>query len=344
MEEPANELRRKLLGIEKSVYLSDLDWTSATQSYEATNKDKNCKGQPLALRDANGHIFTCPKGIGTHANSEIRYALKPGEYDVFESLIGVHATGTENCVLYPEIRDLIFVQNTPAKLIHVEIPSDASILILETRFPVSPSNAWTNWGMAKLIKYANNDNPDLSKQINCLAQTKADAANVTECIKAGSINSDKLSDDINAKLSRIDEIYPLTENRSLESPLNLQTGCLENKTINDNGEITESNLFSVSSPVHIPFYCIASCAGGGFSQTFRCCKYTSSGEYAGEVSASASGTFALEGGCTYRFIDYNNSLPAVTFNPSSAPVIMDEGLKAAIQNMAVSAFLNLKNN
>jgi len=66
-----------------TAYLSDLNWTSATIGYGTVRKDKSVDGNTITL---NGTTYA--KGIGTHAASEIKYALGGG-YSRFTSDVGV---------------------------------------------------------------------------------------------------------------------------------------------------------------------------------------------------------------------------------------------------------------
>ncbi|MEL6851449.1 MAG: NPCBM/NEW2 domain-containing protein, partial [Bacteroidota bacterium] len=65
------------------TYLSDLNWTSASQQWGTMRKDLNIFGAQLSI---NGNTYT--KGIGTHALSTIVYDLA-GTYETFKSDIGV---------------------------------------------------------------------------------------------------------------------------------------------------------------------------------------------------------------------------------------------------------------
>ena len=65
------------------TYLSDISWISATAGFGTVQKDKSINGNPLKLRGT-----TYPKGIGTHAASQIVYNLN-GQYTNFASDIGV---------------------------------------------------------------------------------------------------------------------------------------------------------------------------------------------------------------------------------------------------------------
>ncbi len=70
------------------VYLSTLDWVSATTGFSTVKKDKSVRNNPLIL----GGI-TYQKGIGIHANGEIIYNLN-GAFEKFTSQIGVDDEST----------------------------------------------------------------------------------------------------------------------------------------------------------------------------------------------------------------------------------------------------------
>lgn len=65
------------------TYLSDVNWISGTTGWSSIGRDKSIDGNPIVL---NGKSY--PKGIGTHAASEIIYNLG-GVYSRFQSDVGV---------------------------------------------------------------------------------------------------------------------------------------------------------------------------------------------------------------------------------------------------------------
>jgi PKD repeat protein len=68
----------------EEVYLSNLDWVSDSVGYGGqTKRDLSIDGNPLTL---NGTVYA--KGLGTHAQSEIVYALNGG-YETFRAVLGV---------------------------------------------------------------------------------------------------------------------------------------------------------------------------------------------------------------------------------------------------------------
>ncbi len=66
------------------VYLSDLNWTSATIGFGSIQKDKSVDGNPVRLDGV-----TYAKGIGTHAVSTILYNLEGG-YTHFSAKVGMN--------------------------------------------------------------------------------------------------------------------------------------------------------------------------------------------------------------------------------------------------------------
>lgn len=212
----------KIFGIEKMVWVSDLDWTDAKQDFESTNKDKNCVGEDITLRDGNGKVFVCKKGIGTHANSEIDYDFYLGDYDAFESYIGVNALGdTEWCegikfriygygpsgTYYELYRDdsEVFTQTTPAKYIHVDIPDDVFRIKIVIQAAGGTGAAWGNWGGAKLIKYKDGNPCGIEEQIKAIERTMATAYDVG--FLAGFVNSsiNYVNEKVNAANDKINE-------------------------------------------------------------------------------------------------------------------------------------------
>lgn len=73
-------------------YLTDFDWTKATQSYSTTHKDQHYSGTPLRLSDETGASVTYERGLGTHANAEIIYDLTQTDAVVFSTYVGIDRT------------------------------------------------------------------------------------------------------------------------------------------------------------------------------------------------------------------------------------------------------------
>ena len=83
-----------------STYLSDLNWASATVGWGTIHRDLSIKGNPITLR---GTVY--PKGIGTHAVSQIVYNLN-GQYTNFLSDVGVDdEVGSNGSVIFQVLAD-----------------------------------------------------------------------------------------------------------------------------------------------------------------------------------------------------------------------------------------------
>jgi hypothetical protein len=65
------------------VYLSDLNWASATSGWGTANKDLSVEGNSLSVA---GDTYS--RGIGVHADSEVVYNLLP-EYTHFVAVVGI---------------------------------------------------------------------------------------------------------------------------------------------------------------------------------------------------------------------------------------------------------------
>ena len=69
-------------------YLSDMEWTDATTGWGKVKKDWSVGGNMLTLYDGTGSR-SYSKGIGTHASSEIRYAIGGKGYKQFTATVGI---------------------------------------------------------------------------------------------------------------------------------------------------------------------------------------------------------------------------------------------------------------
>ncbi|NOV03591.1 NPCBM/NEW2 domain-containing protein [Paenibacillus planticolens] len=83
--EGKSELKEELPKVD---YLSDLNWLSATSGWSDVKKDKSIDGNAIVLKNGDQNLsFT--KGLGTHANSTIKYDLTGADYETFSAFIGV---------------------------------------------------------------------------------------------------------------------------------------------------------------------------------------------------------------------------------------------------------------
>lgn len=79
----------KVIDMDDSIYLSDIDWKAAVNSYGKAEKDISASGNTLRLTGENGEVVSYEKGIGTHSTSTIIYDLTQGDYGYFTTFVGV---------------------------------------------------------------------------------------------------------------------------------------------------------------------------------------------------------------------------------------------------------------
>ncbi|MEC0227694.1 NPCBM/NEW2 domain-containing protein [Paenibacillus alba] len=72
----------------KVDYLSDLNWLSASSGWSDVRKDKSINGNAIVLKNG-AEDLSFAKGLGTHANSMIKYDLTGADYETFSAFIGV---------------------------------------------------------------------------------------------------------------------------------------------------------------------------------------------------------------------------------------------------------------
>lgn len=96
------KLTVNVLAADSVVYASDIDWLSATCGWpkHEVQRDQSVQDGSTKLKMAdwsNIKTIAWPKGLGTHANSEIIYDISSGSYDTFETFVGAdHALGARN--------------------------------------------------------------------------------------------------------------------------------------------------------------------------------------------------------------------------------------------------------
>ena len=96
------QFKLPVLATDAVVYASDMDWVSATCGWpkHEVQRDKSIQDGSTQLKMSdwsNIKTIAWPKGLGTHANSEIIYDISSGSYDTFETFVGAdHALGARN--------------------------------------------------------------------------------------------------------------------------------------------------------------------------------------------------------------------------------------------------------
>lgn len=68
--------------------MSDLNWVNADSGWLTVQKDKSIGGNAIILKNG-AEDLSFAKGLGTHANSTIKYDLTGADYETFSTFIGV---------------------------------------------------------------------------------------------------------------------------------------------------------------------------------------------------------------------------------------------------------------
>ncbi len=143
-----------------TTYLSDLNWTYATNGWGAVEKDRSngeqgaTDGRTLTL---NG--VTYPKGLGIHANSELRFALN-GAYKTFATDVGVDdEVGSNGSVIFQVYADGtllydsgILLGTSATKQVSVDVTGKNELRLFVT---TGGDNDWydhADWANARLLR------------------------------------------------------------------------------------------------------------------------------------------------------------------------------------------------
>ncbi|HEX8459226.1 MAG TPA: NPCBM/NEW2 domain-containing protein [Pyrinomonadaceae bacterium] len=137
-----------------STYLSDLNWTYAATSYYQTTKDLTVGGTPLTLNGA-----TYAKGLGVHANAEVRYNLG-GNYETFAADIGIDDyVGSQGSVTFEVWADGtklydsgVMTGGTARKNVAVGVVGKQELKLIVTQAGDGPSHDHADWAGARLIE------------------------------------------------------------------------------------------------------------------------------------------------------------------------------------------------
>ncbi|MCP1306914.1 NPCBM/NEW2 domain-containing protein [Paenibacillus tyrfis] len=145
--------------VEAPYYLSDMNWVGTpTIGYGKINLDRSVDNHILKLKNK---AYT--KGIGTHANSEIRYNLN-GEYTTFTATVGVDdevatGSGTVKFQVYLDNNTTPAFENTAAMKsgdapvnVNVNVTGKNTLRLVVTDNGDGIAYDHADWAEAKLIK------------------------------------------------------------------------------------------------------------------------------------------------------------------------------------------------
>ena len=143
------------------VYLSDLDWKSATCGYTGViQKDKSFDGNAIRLLGEDG-VVSYDKGFGIHANSVIVYDVADKGYTGFHTFVGIDQEITKPGE--PDINFTVLVNdevkfeqknaNGYTKQAEINIPLDesAQTITLKAEYVAHDWSAHCSWGDTKFL-------------------------------------------------------------------------------------------------------------------------------------------------------------------------------------------------
>lgn len=143
------------------IYLSDLDWKSATNGWGTIGKDVSIDGNKLTLRNEDGSKVSYDKGLGVHAESTIIYDLSEYEYyNIFESYIGVDQEMVANSSLGFEVyldgekvfESPVMNVNSPKQHISIDVSGKKELKLIVNDGGNNNGSDHADWADAKLVR------------------------------------------------------------------------------------------------------------------------------------------------------------------------------------------------
>ncbi|WP_050698576.1 glycoside hydrolase family 97 catalytic domain-containing protein [Anaeromassilibacillus senegalensis] len=133
-----------------SIYLSDMEWTSAHDGWWLVRKDRDVNVQKIVLKDADGTDVPFEKGLGTSGNAEIIYDLTGYGALRFQAQIAIQSDwGTTTFTLQADGKEIYTKSLNSSKgitPIDVIIPEGTTVLRMATSG--YPNAVWAD---AKLV-------------------------------------------------------------------------------------------------------------------------------------------------------------------------------------------------
>lgn len=184
------------------IYLSDIDWISATCGWQTIQKDKSIDGNPIRLLGPSNQVITFEKGIGTHADSEIIYDIEGKGYGIFESYIGVDREISNGSIIFEVWLDGekvfesdVMTARTPAQFISIDVRGKNELKLVAHDAGDGNAEDHADWADAKFKK--SDEEPIAEPKITLTSPnsvqsgieftTKIGLSNVTEAVYAADI-------------------------------------------------------------------------------------------------------------------------------------------------------------
>lgn len=161
----------KVVDMNDTIYLSDIDWKSANNSYGRVSKDISASGNKLRLTNEDGQEVVYEKGIGTHSTSTIIYDLTDKNYGYFTSYVGVDRQmfGTVGSVTFEvwldgdKVYDSgIITSRGSQKFVEVDLAVAKEMKLVVTDGGNGNGSDHATWGDSKL-HYANLESEEINR-------------------------------------------------------------------------------------------------------------------------------------------------------------------------------------
>ena len=185
----------RLLESGNAVYLSDLEWQSATCGWGDVHKNQSNDWNTIRLSGADGEAVSYEKGLGVHASSEIVYDIEGQGYSVFSAMVGVDYemhdsqwAGLEFKVFFDDNRETPVYRSgemsnrTSQREICIPIPENARTITLWLDELDGNSEDHADWADARFFKAERADLQALEEIIR-LAEQKL-SGDYTEALLA----------------------------------------------------------------------------------------------------------------------------------------------------------------
>lgn len=141
----------------KFLYLSDMDWKSASSGWQTVQKDKNISGGAITLADGTGSPVVYKKGLGTHAESTIIYDISQLSAKEFLAYVGADAGegGTVSFEVYvDDVKKFdsgLMEQQNEAKKVAVNVEGAKILKLVVTNGNGNNACDHASWADAKLL-------------------------------------------------------------------------------------------------------------------------------------------------------------------------------------------------
>lgn len=211
----------KVVDMNDSIYLSDIDWKSSNNSYGRATKDISASGRTLRLTDENGNEVAYEKGIGTHSTSTIIYDLTGKDYGYFTSYVGVdrHMFGTVGSVTFEVWLDGSKVYDSGVmnsrnsqKFVEVNLAGAKEMKLIATDGGNGNGSDHATWGDSKL-HYAKSEAVEVNKELLDNLLAKIEGMNLSNYEEEGWNNLMNVKANVLQKLEdgynqeEIDDLY-----------------------------------------------------------------------------------------------------------------------------------------